>query len=305
MFNPPGIQEDLTELKTNNNGNSSLYHQASKSIKIPTSSTNHYNNSNNNISYMPNHFQDLYDDILSFTSDNDIDLEQISKYNEEDPMEDPYFMAFLSSISSSEPTLSSHRYYTSQQQQQLQQTPIFPLQHQASQSFSPFHAPNSPQSSPSPSIDHNPTPKHKKRQSAEHPQPKKATKIGYCEHPKHVLYRQERHVVVSSQQGTGSSDVSSIMKATPRRGRPPKGSKATDFIYSSSASGFTSGFAYQDHYYPIVELTVRPLPKRLEAVVGKSNIKVCLTCLKRSDLDPDYLNDKAYVGPQQLSKRRK
>ncbi|KAG2231572.1 hypothetical protein INT48_002988 [Thamnidium elegans] len=106
------------------------------------------------------------------------------------------------------------------------------------------------------------------------------TRIGKCEHPKHVIYRQEKYTLLKP---TASADEKSVLKALPRRGRPPKGSKAVEFERVS---------------YPIVELTVRPLPKRLERVVGKSNIKVCLTCLKRSDTDPDYVTNEKYVGPQ-------
>ncbi|KAI7901156.1 uncharacterized protein BX663DRAFT_515135 [Cokeromyces recurvatus] len=220
-----------------------------------------------------------------------VDLDPSCKYNEEDPMEDPYFMAFLTSISSSEPTLSSHRYPSQQQQ-----FAFLPQQFEYSFNNGSSSSSGSPKSIPS-------IKKKKKRSSLEESDmttQKKATstKIGYCEHPKHVFYRQERHMSCSN----GNESATSVMKATPRRGRPPKGSKATDFIYSTSPS---SAFLPTDSCYPIVELTVRPLPKRLEAVVGKSNIKVCLTCLKRSDLDPDYIHNEAYIGPQQLSKRRK
>lgn len=88
-------------------------------------------------------------------------------------------------------------------------------------------------------------------------------RMGYCEHPKHFLYRQEPFT----------------LGATPRRGRPPKGTKASDIVCPP--------------------LTVRPLPRRLEMVVGKKNICVCLTCLKRTDLDAEYLVHPAYIGPQQ------
>ncbi|KAJ8661282.1 hypothetical protein O0I10_003032 [Lichtheimia ornata] len=88
-------------------------------------------------------------------------------------------------------------------------------------------------------------------------------RMGYCEHPKHVLYRQEPFT----------------LGATPRRGRPPKGTKASDLVCPP--------------------LTVRPLPRRLEMVVGKKNICVCLTCLKRTDLDTEYIVHPAYIGPQQ------
>ncbi|KAI8972990.1 hypothetical protein BDB01DRAFT_854217 [Pilobolus umbonatus] len=104
--------------------------------------------------------------------------------------------------------------------------------------------------------------------------PKKVTKIGQCEHPKHILYRQEQYLLPHAQ-------------SAPRRGRPPKGSKSIDMDT------------------PIVELTVRPLPKRLEAVVGKANIKVCLTCLKRTDIDHEYIHSHLYIKPQHNTKRRK
>ncbi|KAI8143164.1 hypothetical protein BJV82DRAFT_578885 [Fennellomyces sp. T-0311] len=94
-------------------------------------------------------------------------------------------------------------------------------------------------------------------------------RVGYCQHPKHLNYRQE----------------ATVAPPTPRRGRPPKGTKAID-----------RKTAKEGHVWP---MTVRPLPKRLEKVVGQSNIKVCLTCLKRSDLDKEYLAHPAYIGPQQ------
>jgi hypothetical protein len=75
---------------------------------------------------------------------------------------------------------------------------------------------------------------------------------------------------------------------TPRRGRPPKGTKSSDLTHPSE-----------------IVMTTRPLPKRLEAVVGQANIHVCLTCLKRSDLDSDYLTHSAYLGPQTTKKKKK
>ncbi|KAI7870420.1 hypothetical protein BDF14DRAFT_1879387 [Spinellus fusiger] len=101
------------------------------------------------------------------------------------------------------------------------------------------------------------------------------TRTGYCQHPKHTYYRQH-----------GINPF--LLPSTPRRGRPPKGTKE----------------------YPRLELsailmTVRPLPKRLEPVVGLFNIRVCLTCLKRSDLDEEYLCHPLYIGPQTSSKRTK
>lgn len=103
------------------------------------------------------------------------------------------------------------------------------------------------------------------------------TRMGQCEHPKHIMYRQDKYTTAPSKEA-------SRMKTVPRRGRPPKG------YISPTALPM------------IVKLTVRPLPKRLEKVVGKSNIKVCLTCLKRSDVDPDYVNHHAYIGPQHVKK---
>ncbi|KAI9321519.1 hypothetical protein BX666DRAFT_2118333 [Dichotomocladium elegans] len=91
-------------------------------------------------------------------------------------------------------------------------------------------------------------------------------RLGYCQHPKHQMYRLD------------ASMTGSPLGATPRRGRPPKGSKASDLI--------------------VPALTIRPLPKRLEKVVGFKDICVCLTCLKRTDLDREYLSNPAYVGPQ-------
>lgn len=117
------------------------------------------------------------------------------------------------------------------------------------------------------------------------------TKIGRCEHPKHVIYRQEKYTLMPS---TATADETSVMKTVPRRGRPPKGSKLSEL----------DEFPVSPVNYPIVELTVRPLPKRLEKVVGKSNIKVCLTCLKRSDSDDDYINCELYIPPQQTHKKK-
>lgn len=126
-----------------------------------------------------------------------------------------------------------------------------------------------------------PAPSDKKKQAINNKKSNSLhTKIGRCAHPKHIIYRQEKYTLLKP---TASADEKLVLKALPRRGRPPKGSKAVEFETVSS---------------PIVELTVRPLPKRLEKVVGKSNIKVCLTCLKRSDTDPDYVSDKKYIGPQ-------
>ncbi|CAO3650276.1 unnamed protein product [Mucor fragilis] len=149
---------------------------------------------------------------------------------------------------------------------------------------------------------------------------KSNTRLGQCEHPKHSLYRQEKYIL-STHGVLPSDDLSSTtsLQSLPRRGRPPKGSKSSEFVYSTSpipvfpedttadasSSSLPASSTIHVPCYPMVELTVRPLPKRLEAVVGRSSIKVCLTCLKRSDLDPAYLQDAAYVGPQTLAKRKK
>lgn len=117
------------------------------------------------------------------------------------------------------------------------------------------------------------------------------TKIGKCDHPKHVIYRQEKYTLMPA---TATADETSAMKTVPRRGRPPKGSKPSE----------VDEFPVSPVNYPIVELTVRPLPKRLERVVGKSNIKVCLTCLKRSDTDEEYINSNLYIPPQQIHKKK-
>ncbi|KAI9015764.1 hypothetical protein CLU79DRAFT_837881 [Phycomyces nitens] len=90
-------------------------------------------------------------------------------------------------------------------------------------------------------------------------------RLGYCQHPKHAYYR--------------IHGLHPHPPSTPRRGRPPKGVASVP----------------SQHI-----MTVRPLPKRLEQVVGESNIKVCLTCLKRSDLDQEYISNPLYIGPQQL-----
>ncbi|OBZ85353.1 hypothetical protein A0J61_06600 [Choanephora cucurbitarum] len=122
-----------------------------------------------------------------------------------------------------------------------------------------------------------------------------STRFGFCEHPKHNYYRQEKYLWNSS-----TVNQALVMKAIPRRGRPPKGSKPTEHMLSTS-----SVYHHELGQFPSVELTVRSLPKRLESVVGKSNIKVCLTCLKRSDTDPDYLQNEFYLGPQHQPTNRK
>lgn len=164
-----------------------------------------------------------------------------------DPIDDPGFMAFLSSYSP-----------TSAQLQQPQPTETV--------SNTVIATTTSTSTSKK---------KYTKRNSTSNP-----NRIGRCEHPKHVIYRQEKYTLLKPSV---SADEKSVLKALPRRGRPPKGSKSVEF---------------ETIQYPIVELTVRPLPKRLENVVGKSSIKVCLTCLKRSDTDPEYITNEKYIGPQ-------
>ncbi|KAI8371776.1 uncharacterized protein BYT42DRAFT_647549 [Radiomyces spectabilis] len=102
---------------------------------------------------------------------------------------------------------------------------------------------------------------------------KSNARLGYCQHPKHIVYRQQPSTHATS---------------TPRRGRPPKGTKTAD-KHLFGLPGSTSS--------PL-QMTVRPLPKRLEAVVGHKNIRVCLTCLKRTDADADYLAHPFYIAPQ-------
>ncbi|KAI8332563.1 hypothetical protein BC941DRAFT_473994 [Chlamydoabsidia padenii] len=132
------------------------------------------------------------------------------------------------------------------------------------------------------------------------------TRVGYCEHPKHEIYRRpdyhstpvikqhhqhchqlcDHHHYLLHHTMEGRNQIIN----TPRRGRPPKGTKPLERVYKTAQP---------------FQMTIRPLPKRLEAVVGESNIYVCLTCLKRSDLDTDYLIHPAYVGPQSTKKKKK
>ncbi|KAF7725819.1 hypothetical protein EC973_009242 [Apophysomyces ossiformis] len=99
--------------------------------------------------------------------------------------------------------------------------------------------------------------------------------LGICKHPKHTVYRQ----------------LPTKQLSTPRRGRPPKGTKAAELHLSKT---------------PLtLEMTVRPLPKRLEPVVGQKDIRVCLTCLKRTDMDPAYTSHPFYVKPQAAKQRRR
>ncbi|GAA5797347.1 hypothetical protein HPULCUR_002730 [Helicostylum pulchrum] len=128
-----------------------------------------------------------------------------------DPINDPEFMAFLSS-------------------------------------YSTTSAPCTPQPTSTVSDSILPAPSNKKFQATNNNKKSNSlhTKIGRCAHPKHVIYRQEKYTLLKP---TASADEKSVLKALPRRGRPPKGSKPVEFETVSS---------------PIVELTVRPLPKRLE-----------------------------------------
>lgn len=225
--------------------------------------------------------------MVLFFSDSDINMYSMSNHDQyaadDDPMEDQQFMAFLSSISTSEPVLNTSE-------------PLLLQSHdpQPSNSLSL----SSPSSSVSSSMK---TPLKKKRVIPSKGAKKPASaKLGQCEHPKHILYRQEKYKLLPSS----CPEETSMMKTVPRRGRPPKGSKTSEFLFSTSPIISKDIDSFQLPHYPIVELTVRPLPRRLEAVVGRSNIKVCLTCLKRSDTDPDYLKDQHYIGPQHILKRK-
>ncbi|GAN10675.1 hypothetical protein MAM1_0386c10220 [Mucor ambiguus] len=287
------------------------YEQPSTNIDIPTS------NSSKNLFYkqMSPQYQEFYSDILSFTSGiadrNLVDVYPMdhasvhsnsSARDQVDPMNDSQFMAFLSSLSTSEQP-STLLVPDSNQQQKEAEADVEDAEESESQGTIKKQAKR--------------IKVIKKRVS------KSNTRLGQCEHPKHSLYRQEKYIL-STHGVLPSDDVSSAtsLQSLPRRGRPPKGSKSSEFVYSTSPipmfadevmadTGSTSSPTQPPSStilvpcYPMVELTVRPLPKRLEAVVGKSNIKVCLTCLKRSDIDPAYLQDAAYVGPQTLARRKK
>lgn len=233
-----------------------------------------YCNENNNSSYYngqrpvniprPSQERILYEDILGYTNDTFTMQEE----DQIDPMMDQNFLAFLSLLSASEPTPAPS-------------SSLFLLQD------GPFERNTS-----SPLL--NATKHTKKGSSGVKRSSSAGSKIGQCEHPKHVLYRREKHTLMPP------SETNSAMKTVPRRGRPPKGSKTTEFLFSTSP--VDQG---ENQFYPIVELSVRPLPKRLETVVGKSNIKVCLTCLKRSDVDEEYIHHEAYIGPQQSHHKKK
>ncbi|ORZ19616.1 hypothetical protein BCR42DRAFT_489529 [Absidia repens] len=184
---------------------------------------------------------------------------------------------------------------------------------------------------------------------------KRNSRVGFCEHPKHGLYRQshpnnktvhnqlppqyasqhhhhhyhhqntcQKHICKKlchhhhflhhhNQQEEASSSANASIAATPRRGRPPKGTKPSERL--SYCSPIDLSLAIDHHFnnednnsssiYNHIAMTIRPLPKRLESVVGKANIHVCLTCLKRSDMDFDYLMNPAYIGPQSTKKRKR
>lgn len=219
-----------------------------------------------------------------------------------DPMNDPQFMAFLSSLSTSEPTPSSK---PSSEPSML----MLPELDDRLEENEPHHEIKKKKANSNYS-NKRIIKTIKKRTSATN------TRLGQCQHPKHSLYRQERYIL-STHGALPTDEISTTtsIQSIPRRGRPPKGSKSTEFVYltppvtTSIAEEAlelpTSNLITPTPFYPMVELTIRPLPKRLEAVVGKTNIKVCLTCLKRSDMDPVYLKDTAYIGPQTLLKRKK
>ncbi|CAO3611244.1 unnamed protein product [Cunninghamella echinulata] len=131
-------------------------------------------------------------------------------------------------------------------------------------------------------------------------------RVGICEHPKHIYYRKYNsninHIlsipslfsssspllspssVYSPTTTISQETIKAVTQSIPRRGRPPK--------------GFKSNGVPMDSQYCHITMTVRSLPKRLEPVVGKKNIFVCLTCLKRTDTDLDYLTNPLYIGPQ-------
>ncbi|KAI8645198.1 hypothetical protein BD408DRAFT_441033 [Parasitella parasitica] len=283
------------------------YPQPSTSIDIPSSSNDLFYNQ------MSPQYQEFYNDILSFTSDSSL-LDALNhssihsdtssaRDNAVDPMNDPQFMAFLASLSTSEPISSPRPSLGSSMLlvPKLDVAQATVVAERAEQEEAQDTKSKRTNSKSLKTI--------KKRTS------KSNTRLGQCEHPKHCLYRQEKYIL--STNGTVPADETSTktsIQSIPRRGRPPKGSKSSEFIYSTSPlAGFADDEAAVEPYnanatlsfYPVVELTVRPLPKRLETVVGKANIKVCLTCLKRSDMDPAYLQNSAYVGPQTLLKRKK
>ncbi|KAG2183346.1 hypothetical protein INT43_006351 [Umbelopsis isabellina] len=96
--------------------------------------------------------------------------------------------------------------------------------------------------------------------------PKKKTNASscatQCQHPKHENYAT-----------LANANLSTV---TPRRGRPPKGSKCSDIFETAQ---------------------LKRLPKRLESVVGRQEIYVCLTCLRRSDEDIEYVTSPNYTPP--------
>ncbi|EPB83085.1 hypothetical protein HMPREF1544_10174 [Mucor circinelloides 1006PhL] len=290
--------------------------QPSTSIDIPASSKS------KDLFYkqMSPQYQEFYSDILSFTSESSLldayPIDHPSNHSNSstrdyvDPMNDPQFMAFLSSLSTNEqPTTPSP------QGPSMLLVPDLNYQKGADAETEDVEGRESQDGMK----------KQTKRVKLIKKRASKSnTRLGQCEHPKHSLYRQEKYIL-STHGVLPSDDLSSAtsLQSIPRRGRPPKGSKSSEFVYSTSPiaafadddmvdasmsslpTSHTSSSAITVPCYPMVELTVRPLPKRLEAVVGKSNIRVCLTCLKRSDMDPAYLQDAAYVGPQALARRKK
>ncbi|KAI9308841.1 hypothetical protein BJ944DRAFT_246228 [Cunninghamella echinulata] len=137
-------------------------------------------------------------------------------------------------------------------------------------------------------------------------------RVGICEHPKHIYYRKYNsnisHILsisplsssllplISSPSMYSPTTIASqemikaVTQSIPRRGRPPK--------------GFKSNGVPMDSQYCHITMTIRSLPKRLEPVVGKKNIFVCLTCLKKTDTDLDYLINPLYIGPQTTKKKK-
>ncbi|KAL9537799.1 hypothetical protein MBANPS3_011452 [Mucor bainieri] len=309
--------QHFNEAKEENQQPECRYEQPSTNIDIPSS------NNSKDLFYkqMSPQYQEFYSDILSFTSESSLldayPMDHASVHSNSsardqvDPMNDPQFMAFLSSLSTSEQ-------HSTASPQQGPSTLLMPDLNQQQKDAE----------ADTEDVEECGSQGAKKKQTKRIKVIKKRvsksnTRLGQCEHPKHSLYRQEKYIL-STHGALPSDDVSSAtsLQSLPRRGRPPKGSKSSEFVYSTSpiptfadeamvnnasSSSPTQPSSSTIHVpcYPMVELTVRPLPKRLEAVVGKSSIKVCLTCLKRSDMDPAYLQDAAYVGPQTLARRKK
>lgn len=133
----------------------------------------------------------------------------------------------------------------------------------------------------------------------------KNTTVGYCQHPKHVSYRSDTPGYQALSTATAAMTTTTT---TPRRGRPPKGTKPIDrkrLVTDDASSSVLTG---ESSLYPgslLCKMTIRPLPKRLEAVVGRKDIRVCLTCLKKSDADLEYLGHPAYRAPQVHGKMKR